>query len=108
MPADPKHTDGRIDCTVNQNFLTIRGIKGRPILDADTNSVADGTYVQKGILVLNGHDITIDNLEVRNANAGDCRTEPLHRDTDGGDQPAKRNREVQPGAAIQRPGSPGI
>jgi hypothetical protein len=69
MPADPHHMDGRIDCSVNQNFLTIRGVNGRPILDGDTNSVADGTYIQKGILVLNGHDITIDNLELRNANA---------------------------------------
>ena len=28
-----------------------------------------GTYVQKGILVLNGHDIVVDNLELRNAGA---------------------------------------
>ena len=69
MPPDPHHSDGRIDCTVNQNFLTIEGVNGRAILDADPNAVADGTYVQKGILVLNGHDITIDNLELRNASA---------------------------------------
>jgi hypothetical protein len=68
-PPDPHHTDGRTDCTVNQNFLTIRGVNGRAILDAGPNAYADGTYVQKGILVLNGHDITIDNLELRNAGA---------------------------------------
>ena len=69
MPPDPHHTDGRIDCTVNQNFLTIRGIKGRAILDAGPDAFAQGTYVQKGILVLNGHDIVVDNLELRNAGA---------------------------------------
>ena len=69
MPPDPHHTDGRIDCTVNQNFLTIRGIKGRAILDAGPDAYAQGTYVQKGILVLNGHDIVVDNLELRNAGA---------------------------------------
>lgn len=69
MPPDPHHTDGRIDCSVNQNNLTIRGVNGRAILDAGPNAYADGTYVQKGILVLNGHDITIDNLELRNAGA---------------------------------------
>ncbi len=69
MPPDPHHSDGRIDCTVSQSNFTIRGVHGRAILDADPNAVADGTYVQKGILVLNGHDITIDNLELRNASA---------------------------------------
>ncbi|MGO8720894.1 MAG: hypothetical protein ACLQMO_17025 [Acidobacteriaceae bacterium] len=69
MPPDPHHSDGRIDCTVNQNYFTIRGVNGRAILDAGPNAYTDGTYVQKGILVLNGHDITIDNLELRNAGA---------------------------------------
>jgi hypothetical protein len=68
-PPDPNHTDGRTDCVVNQNFLTIRGIKGRAILDAGPDAYAMGTYVQKGILVLNGHDIVVDNLELRNAGA---------------------------------------
>lgn len=69
MPPDPNHTDGRIDCTVNQNNLTIRGVHGRAILDGSPTASPDGlTYVQKGIFVLNGHDITIDNLELRNAN----------------------------------------
>jgi hypothetical protein len=54
---------------VNQNYLTIRGIHGRPILDAGPDAFAQGTYVQKGILVLNGHDIVVDNLELRNAGA---------------------------------------
>ena len=69
MPPDPHHTDGRIDCTVNQNNLTIRGVHGRAILDAGPDAYAQGTYVQKGILVLNGHDIVVDNLELRNAGA---------------------------------------
>lgn len=68
-PPDPHHTDGRTDCVVNQNYLTIRGIKGRAILDAGPDAYAQGTYVQKGILVLNGHDIVVDNLELRNAGA---------------------------------------
>ena len=68
-PPDPNHSDGRTDCVVNQNFLTIRGIKGRAILDAGPDAYAMGTYVQKGILVLNGHDIVVDNLELRNAGA---------------------------------------
>lgn len=54
---------------VSQNYLTIRGIHGRAILDAGPDAYAQGTYVQKGILVLNGHDIVIDNLELRNAGA---------------------------------------
>ena len=54
---------------VKQYFLTIRGIKGRAILDAGPDAYAMGTYVQKGILVLNGHDIVVDNLELRNAGA---------------------------------------
>lgn len=69
IPPDPHHSDGRIDCRVDQNYLTIRGVHGRAILDAGPNAYADGTYVQKGIFVLNGHDITIDNLELRNASA---------------------------------------
>ncbi len=68
-PADPNHSDGRTDCVVNQNNFTIRGIHGRPILDAGPNAFANGTYVQKGILVLNGHDIVVDNFELRNAGA---------------------------------------
>lgn len=69
IPPDPHHSDGRIDCTVAQNNLTIRGVNGQAILDAGPDAFANGTYVQKGILVLNGHDITIDNLELRNAGA---------------------------------------
>jgi hypothetical protein len=68
-PPDPNHTDGRTDCVVNQNNFAIRGIHGRAILDAGPDAFAQGTYVQKGILVLNGHDIVVDNLELRNAGA---------------------------------------
>ena len=41
-PPDPHHTDGRTDCVVNQNYLTIRGIKGRAILDAGPDAYARG------------------------------------------------------------------
>lgn len=53
---------GKGDCIVTQNNLTIRGIHGRPILDGSQ------VYIQKALLVLDGHDITVDNLEIRNAN----------------------------------------
>jgi hypothetical protein len=66
-PPDPHHSDGRIDCAVSQDNFTIRGVNGRAILDAGPDAFANGTYVQKGLLVLNGHDIVIDNLEIRNA-----------------------------------------
>ncbi len=69
IPPDPHHSDGRIDCTVSQDNFTIRGVNGRAILDAGPDAFANGTYVQKGIFVLNGHDITVDNLELRNAGA---------------------------------------
>lgn len=69
IPPDPHHSDGRIDCTVAQSNFTIRGVNGRAILDAGPDAFANGTYVQKGIFVLNGHDITIDNLELRNASS---------------------------------------
>src|SRR6185437_15900680 len=67
IPPDPHHSDGRIDCTVSQSNFTIQGVNGQAILDAGPDAFANGTYVQKGIFVLNGHDITIDNLELRNA-----------------------------------------
>jgi hypothetical protein len=67
MPPDPNHSDGRIDCTVNPNNLTIEGVHGRAILDAGPNAYENGTYVQKGIFVVNGHDDTFANLELRNA-----------------------------------------
>lgn len=69
LPSDPKHTDGRVDCVVNQSSLTIQGVNGRAILDASPIPYKGGfTYVRKGIFVLKGHGITIDHLELRNAN----------------------------------------
>lgn len=62
-PPNPQHSDGRADCEFKQNNLTIAGINGRPILDAGTG------YIEKGIFVIDGHDVVIDNLEFRNANA---------------------------------------
>jgi hypothetical protein len=59
-PADPNH-DGKSDCGVTKNNLTIRGVNGQPILDAA------GELIEKGILVLDGHDIVVDNFELRNA-----------------------------------------
>ncbi len=59
-PADPSH-QGRSDCRITNNNLTIRGVKGRPVLDAA------GELIEKGIFVLDGHDIVVDNFEFRNA-----------------------------------------
>ncbi|MEO6830355.1 MAG: hypothetical protein ABI164_11150 [Acidobacteriaceae bacterium] len=58
---------GKEDCVITQNNFTIRGINGRPILDA-SKPEGPPTFVQKGILVIDGHDVLIDNLELRNAN----------------------------------------
>lgn len=60
-PADPTHR-GRSDCRITNSHLTIKGINGTPILDAT------GELIEKGIFVLDGHDITVDNFEFRNAN----------------------------------------
>lgn len=59
-PPDPNH-GGRSDCRITNNNLTIRGINGRPILDAA------GEFIEKAIFVLDGHDILVDNFEFRNA-----------------------------------------
>ena len=52
------------DCTVSANNVTITGVDGRPVADA-TNF-----YISKAIWILNGHDIVIDNFEMRHANVG--------------------------------------
>lgn len=59
-PPDPNH-DGRSDCRITTNYLTIRGVNGRPVLNAT------GEYIQKAIFVLDGHDIHVDNLEFTGA-----------------------------------------
>lgn len=60
-PMAPNHAERISDCDIRRNHLTIRGIHGRPILDAA------GEAIQRGIFVLYGHDIVIDNFEFRNA-----------------------------------------
>ncbi|MDQ2732485.1 MAG: hypothetical protein M3Y56_12565, partial [Armatimonadota bacterium] len=59
-PPDPNH-GGRSDCRITNNNLTIRGVHGRPVLNAT------GEFIQKAIFVLDGHDITVDNLEFTGA-----------------------------------------
>jgi hypothetical protein len=59
-PPDPSH-GGRSDCRITNNDLTIRGVHGRAVLNAT------GEYIQKAIFVLDGHDITVDNLEFTGA-----------------------------------------
>ncbi len=61
-PPNPQHSDGRADCEFSASNLTVKGINGRPILDAGTG------LIEKGIFVIDGHDVVIDNLEFRNAN----------------------------------------
>ncbi len=52
--------------TANRNNLTIRGVgPTRPVLDADNNA-SDS----KGVLVIDGNDCTIDNLEICNGRSG--------------------------------------
>ena len=59
-PPDPNH-GGRSDCRITNNYLTIRGVNGRPVLNAT------GEFIQKAIFVVDGHDIKIDNLEFTGA-----------------------------------------
>jgi len=54
-------TSGVNTCAITNNNLTIVGVNGRPIIDG-TNA-----NVQKGLWLVNGHDIVIDNIEMRNA-----------------------------------------
>lgn len=49
------------DCIIRANNLTISGVNGRPIIDGM------GITTNKGLWLINGHDIVIDNFEFRNA-----------------------------------------
>lgn len=49
------------DCLITANNLTISGINGRPIIDGA------GLVTNKGLWLINGHDIVIDNFEFRNS-----------------------------------------
>ena len=51
---------------IGQQRLTLRGVGGRPVLDAAGNSAE-----RKAILVVRGGDIRIENLEFRGARVGD-------------------------------------
>lgn len=59
-PADAT-TRNRSDCVFFTNNLTIVGVNGRPVLDAA------GLIIEKSIFDVYGHDIVIDNFEMRNA-----------------------------------------
>jgi hypothetical protein len=49
------------NCIISKSNLTISGVSGRPILDGGK------TAVKRGIWLVDGHDIAIDNFEFRNA-----------------------------------------
>ena len=53
-------------CVISKNSLTLKGIGGRPKLDAGGVS-AQG----KGIWVINGHDTVVNNIEFTNAKVAD-------------------------------------
>jgi len=53
-------------CTINASKLTIRGVNGRPKIDAAGKSSGG-----KGIWVVRGNDITIDNVEMYGAKVAD-------------------------------------
>ncbi len=49
------------DCNINNNYLTIVGVNGRPVM------TGANFYTSKGLWIVNGHDIVIDNFEFGNA-----------------------------------------
>ena len=53
-------------CSINRHNLTIRGVNGRPKIDAAGKSAAD-----KGIWVVNGNNLTVDNVEMYGAKVWD-------------------------------------
>ena len=55
-------TYARDMCAINKRGLTLRGVGGRPIVDAQ-----GGGFGGKGIWVVSADDVTIENLELRNA-----------------------------------------
>ena len=53
-------------CSINRHNLTIRGVNGRPKIDAAGKSASD-----KGIWVVNGNNLTVDNVEMYGAKVWD-------------------------------------
>ncbi len=53
-------------CSINRNNLTIRGVNGRPKIDAAGKNAAD-----KGIWVVNGNNLVVDNVEMYGAKVMD-------------------------------------
>jgi hypothetical protein len=53
-------------CTIARNNLTIRGVQGRPIIDAAGRDAGG-----KGIWVVTGNNITVENVEMLNAKVRD-------------------------------------
>jgi hypothetical protein len=53
-------------CSINRNNLTIRGVNGHPKIDAAGKNAAD-----KGIWVVNGNDLTVENVEMFGARVMD-------------------------------------
>ena len=53
-------------CSINSNNLTIRGVNGRPKIDAAGKNAA-----AKGIWVVNGNNLTVDNVEMYGAKVMD-------------------------------------
>ena len=53
-------------CSINKNNLTLRGVGGRPRIDAAGNN-----YGGKGIWVVSGNDVTIENIEFSGARVPD-------------------------------------
>jgi hypothetical protein len=53
-------------CNINRNNLTIRGVNGRPKIDAAGKNAAE-----KGIWVVNGNNLTVDNVEMYGAKVMD-------------------------------------
>jgi MYXO-CTERM domain-containing protein len=50
-------------CEINPNGIHLKGVGGQPVIDLTNGSIADA----KGIYVINGNDITIENLELTGA-----------------------------------------
>jgi len=53
-------------CSISRNNLTIRGVNGRPKIDAAGKNAAD-----KGIWVVNGNNLVVDNVEMSGARVMD-------------------------------------
>jgi hypothetical protein len=64
-PGSSSYTDS---CEINQDGLTVKGVGGRPVIDlSGTQHPAD----YKGIYVVNGGNVTLENLELTGANVNE-------------------------------------